>query len=106
MHLPLITHEDCEKRLQTTRLGKTFHLDESFICAGSEEGRDACKGDGGNPLVCQIGNNFFQIGIVSWGIDCGINGVPGVYTNVAKFTDWIRNELDERHHIIKVLQNR
>lgn len=50
--LPLIDNEDCQNRLRQTRLGQYFQLHGSFVCAGGEESRDTCRGDGGGPLVC------------------------------------------------------
>ena len=49
------------------------------------------KGDSGGPLFnCDSKNsNCRQIGIVSWGVKCGEKEYPGVYTNVAKYKDWI-----------------
>ena len=61
-------------------------------------GEDTCKGDGGGPLVCPSSDSdsrgsssYVQAGIVSWGVDCGRQGVPSVYTDVASamcFIDW------------------
>ena len=56
-------------------------------------GEDTCKGDGGGPLVCPSGDGsgYVQAGIVSWGVGCGQEGVPSVYTDVASsvcFIDW------------------
>lgn len=47
------------------------------------------QGDSGGPLMVLIEDNYYLAGIVSFGYKCA-NSNPGVYTNVAKFSDWIR----------------
>ena len=91
--VPVINNYECEAKLQRTRLGYDFQLHPGFLCAGGELDRDACKGDGGGPLVCNDRGTFYLAGIVSWGIGCGKIDVPGVYVNVAKYSDWIQNNL-------------
>jgi len=43
VELPIVQHGTCQNIMRSTRLGKYFTLDKSFICAGGEEGRDTCK---------------------------------------------------------------
>lgn len=88
--VPVISNRQCETQLQQTRLGYDFKLHNGFLCAGGEEGKDACKGDGGGPLVCERAGSWYLVGIVSWGVGCGQPGVPGVYVKVSHYLDWIR----------------
>lgn len=88
--VPVVEHSTCQNILRTTRLGAFFQLHHSFLCAGGEKGKDSCKGDGGGPLSCYRNDGTYAVaGLVSWGIDCGQNGIPGVYVGVVEFVDWI-----------------
>ncbi|XP_070586496.1 serine protease 27-like [Erythrolamprus reginae] len=71
-------------------------VEPDMICAGSlEGGKDSCQGDSGGPMVCKCdgSENWLLTGIVSWGLGCGIAGLPGVYTSVAHYADWIQLQL-------------
>uniref|UniRef100_A0A8C5LLU1 Coagulation factor XI n=1 Tax=Leptobrachium leishanense TaxID=445787 RepID=A0A8C5LLU1_9ANUR len=82
--LPILSTEQC----QTKYLSKK--IDNDVVCAGYEHGTiDACKGDSGGPLTCQIDKTWYLIGITSWGEGCARAGKPGVYTRVSSYIDWI-----------------
>ncbi|PSN50700.1 hypothetical protein C0J52_01198 [Blattella germanica] len=91
VELPIVPHDNCQSKLRESRLGQHFRLHQSFICGGGEPGKDTCKGDGGGPLVCYDpkAGAYVQVGIVSWGLACGMDGIPAVYTNVPIFRKWI-----------------
>ncbi|XP_044259181.1 phenoloxidase-activating factor 2-like [Tribolium madens] len=99
IQLSPIPKVECQNRFRKTRLKTRFHLHPSFMCAGGEEGEDACSGDGGGPLVCRIEgeDRFQQVGIVSWGLGCATKGIPGAYADVAFLRNWIDNEINRRN---------
>lgn len=100
--MSVLDNQKCTAMFRNTRLGKYFTLNESLICAGGEEGKDACEGDGGSPLVCPVPGKkgrFYQAGIVAWGVQCGTANVPGAYTNVAFFADWIQEKIEDNKQI-------
>merc|ERR1719225_1322775 len=63
-------------------------IKSTMMCAG-KQGKDSCSGDSGGPFVTPVGDHWEQIGVVSWGIGCGKQHYPGVYTRVNKMMDWI-----------------
>jgi len=45
-------------------------------------------------MVCHRPDGTYAlVGLVSWGIDCGTPGVPGVYVNVKQFLGWIQQNI-------------
>lgn len=62
--VPILDPARCQATLAGTRLGPSFVFDAaSFICAGGEPGKDACTGDGGSPLVCELNGRHFVAGL-------------------------------------------
>nr|XP_038947607.1 transmembrane protease serine 11G isoform X1 [Rattus norvegicus] len=69
-------------------------ISSGMICAGFLTGKlDACEGDSGGPLVISDNRNkWYLLGIVSWGIDCGKENKPGIYTRVTHYRNWIKSK--------------
>lgn len=78
-------------------LGKpNLLVDEDEICAGVPgTGRDSCYGDSGGPLVArdEATGGHVQLGVVSWGYQCGHPVFPGIYARVASFAGWIEETM-------------
>jgi len=94
VQLPVVNNERCMSWYESTG-SRQLIPDSTFLCAGYENGmRDACNGDSGGPLVSFRDNRRAElIGLVSWGIGCGVQGRPGVYTRVSRFIDWIHGKM-------------
>lgn len=69
-----LSYEDCAKQLEKTS-AKSF-LKSYNICAVDKKGVGACNGDSGGPLVDP--KNKVLLGVVSWGIPCGLGKCSGL----------------------------
>lgn len=79
--LKVVSNESCGKID-----GYRGTISSAVICAQGQNGTDACTWDSGGPLVRR--SDLVVLGIVSRGTGCG-QGVPGVYTRVSDYLDWI-----------------
>jgi len=70
-----------------------INIQRSQICAQGEQGTDSCSGDSGGPLMSHIGTKWYLSGIVSFGTNECDSSLPGVYSNVQFFYDWILETL-------------
>lgn len=86
--VPIISNEMCQSSYS--------NLTKNMICAGETAGgKDSCQGDSGGPLLLEMENTWYQLGVVSFGTGCARENYYGVYTRVANYHEWIKNELSK-----------
>ncbi|ELK00795.1 Mannan-binding lectin serine protease 1 [Pteropus alecto] len=89
IEIPIVDHRTCGEAYAPLKKKIT----RDMICAGEKEGgKDACAGDSGGPMVTldKETSQWYLVGIVSWGDDCGKKDRYGVYSYVYQNKDWIQ----------------
>ncbi|XP_076343510.1 clotting factor G beta subunit-like isoform X2 [Tachypleus tridentatus] len=94
LELPVVTNEQCNKSYQTLPFSNLNRgITDDMICAGYQEGgKDSCQGDSGGPLMYHDSTTgrMNLIGVVSFGFDCALPNIPGVYTRLSSYVNWLR----------------
>ncbi|XP_050077993.1 CLIP domain-containing serine protease B15 [Anopheles maculipalpis] len=84
--LPGLENEACNSVYAVANVTLT----DRQLCIGGLNGSDSCRGDSGGPLMREVGGGWYLVGVVSFGARfCGTQNLPGVYTNIAKYLDWM-----------------
>ncbi|XP_036353443.2 serine protease 42-like [Ochotona princeps] len=95
----IIHYKQCNEMLKNASLSNKDLVVEGMICGYKEGGKDACQGDSGGPMMCEFNKTWVQVGIVSWGIGCGREKLPGVYTDVRFYSKWLISVVNQAAHI-------
>nr|XP_058142706.1 mastin-like [Dasypus novemcinctus] len=84
--VPIVSNERCRRQYHW------LNVREDMLCAGAAS-RSTCQGDSGGPLVCYMNSTRLQVGVVSFGVRCGLLNHPTVYTRVSSYMPWIRQHV-------------
>ncbi|GLV36632.1 Spatzle-Processing Enzyme [Carabus blaptoides fortunei] len=89
------------EQCKTTYFSKfRLNIDNEQMCTAGQDGKDTCEGDSGGPLMrFEVVEDsgvprYYLLGIVSFGPRrCGTADVPGVFTKVTNYVDWILRQM-------------
>lgn len=84
---------ECQSIYSTNeKISSATRISEDQYCAYDPNNKtDACTGDSGGPLQLMDNNSRTAeiVGITSFGSNCDVRDVPGIYTRVAQYIHWI-----------------
>lgn len=68
------------------------NVTENELCIGNlAGGQDTCQGDSGGPAFVKRDGEWFLLGVTSEGHGCAQPNLPGVYTFLPNYLDWVRS---------------
>jgi len=96
--VPIMSNKKCEKMYRKAKHNLVAR--KTILCAGyAFGGKDSCEGDSGGPLAVREGPDarWTLAGIVSNGIKCAEPNLPGIYTRISEYDDWIVKTVTNSH---------
>ncbi|KAF2888616.1 hypothetical protein ILUMI_14533, partial [Ignelater luminosus] len=94
--VPTISNAICKDKLDDEK------IQANQLCAGGVQGKDACEGDSGGPLIrsyldkIEGRTQWYQEGVVSHGSKCGLHSYPGIYTRITRYVNWIIHQIEDQ----------
>lgn len=98
VEIPVVGNKQCQGIYKDY-----MNINPNQECAGGEEGKDACNGDSGGPLMHTFQYDhvkepqWYQEGIIYRGLGCGNAGIPGLYTRVTRYVKWIQETISNQN---------
>jgi len=99
VYVPLVSAATCTRWYhESGGRARGVTLRAGQLCAGYKSGgKDGCQGDSGGPLVSRRDGHYTLVGLVSAGIGCARPNLPGIYTDVHRYVDWVvSNVVDDK----------
>eukprot|EP00092_Neocalanus_flemingeri_P068928 GFUD01084341.1.p1 GENE.GFUD01084341.1~~GFUD01084341.1.p1 ORF type:complete len:431 (+),score=121.84 GFUD01084341.1:180-1472(+) len=93
-YLDTYSVEECQAKYDKVLAGRAkVVINQDMLCAGNTKA-DSCAGDSGGPMLhLDQAFRWTVSGVVSFGpSSCG-NIIPGVYSRVDRYTDWIDRQM-------------
>jgi secreted trypsin-like serine protease len=62
-----------------------------MLCAGvlTTSPNTVCNGNDGGGLFCDFAGNWELVGVLSFGITCGVANMPAVFIETRQYEPWI-----------------
>jgi len=94
-NVDVYSNTQCESWLRG--YDQKFSRLSKHLCAGKSSSGSAvaCSGDGGGPLTKSVNGKTYLYGIFSFIYSCSESQLPGVYTRVSEYADWINRNIDD-----------
>ena len=82
--MPIVSDASCQASISSVSSAYDGGITPDMLCAGGNKGYDGCQGDSGGPLVVEDSDGVDTlVGVVSWGIGCAREGLPGIYAETS-----------------------
>ena len=101
LQVPVLDLKKCRDlhlKIGISQMVVNFFIGEHIICAGGDADKGFCFGDSGGPLMLPIRENdtfpFYQIGIVAHSYGCAKPNLPGAYTKIQHYANWIKAHVE------------